>query len=123
MQFLAKLANGQIALWCAYWLIGTPLFLLWGMTGICTVVGCGIQEPTIAGFLLVLFALCSLAIPFMSVAIWRSSSKYPRQSWGQTLVALGAKLCAAAAGLMALIGLAVLIYIAVIFAYAAMDRG
>ena len=122
MKFLARLATGQIALWCTFWLIGTPLALLWDVSGACTAVGCGIQQPIIAGFLLVLFTLTSVAIPFVSVATWRSASKYPRKVWWQTLLAIGAKLCAALSALLATIGLLVVLYIAVIFIYAAVDH-
>ena len=111
MAFLKKLVTGQIALWCAFWLIGIPLALLWDVSGVCTVVGCGIEEPTAGAILLALFALSSIAIPFVSVGLWRSASKYPRQTWSQTLLAIGAKLCAVVSGLLALTGLAVLLYI------------
>jgi hypothetical protein len=122
MKFLAKLATGQIALWCAFWLIGTPLVLLWDVSGLCTAVGCGIQEPMVAGFLLALFTLTSVAIPFVSVAVWRSASKYPRRVWWQTPVAIGAKLCAVFSALLAAIGLAVVLYIGFSIIYAAADR-
>ncbi len=123
MRFLARLATGQIALWCTFWLIGTPLAVLWDVSGTCTAVGCGIQEPIVAGFLLALFTLSSIAIPFVSVAIWRSASKYPRRTWWQTVFAIGAKLSAAVSGVLATIGLLVVLYIAFIFIYAAIDRG
>jgi hypothetical protein len=123
MSFLARLASGQVALWCAFWLIGIPLALLWDASGACSVVGCGIQEPIIGGFLLVLFTLTSMAIPFVSVAIWRSASKYPREARWHTLLAIGAKSCAAFSALLATIGLLVVLYIAVVFIYAAMDSG
>ena len=122
MKFLARLATGQIALWCIFWLIGTPLVLLWDASGLCTVVGCGIQAPAIEGFLLVLFTLTSVAIPFVSVAVWRSATKYPRQVWWQTVLAIGAKLCAVFSALLAAIGLAVILYMAFIFIYASIDR-
>jgi hypothetical protein len=122
MTFLKKLMSGQIALWCAFWLMGIPLALLWDVSGVCTVVGCGIQDPTIGGLLLALFALSSIAIPFVSFAIWRSSSQYPQKTWWHTALALAAKLCAVFSGLLALIGLAVLGYIALVFIYAAFDR-
>jgi hypothetical protein len=111
MTFLKKLMTGQVALWCTFWLIGIPLALIWDVSGVCTVVGCGIEEPTAGAILLALFALSSIAIPFVSVGIWRSASKYPRQTWSQTLLAIGAKLCAVVSGLLALTGLAVLLYI------------
>jgi hypothetical protein len=81
MKFLTRLATGQIALWCTYWLIGTPLALLWDASGACMVAGCGIEEPLIAGFVIALFALASAAMPFVAVAIWRSASNYPQPAW------------------------------------------
>jgi hypothetical protein len=111
MTFLKKLMTGQVALWCTFWLIGIPLALLWDVSGVCTVVGCGIQDTTVAAILLALFALSSIAIPFVSVGLWRSASKYPRRTWSQTLLAIGAKLCAVMSSLLAAIGLAVLLYI------------
>jgi hypothetical protein len=122
MRFLARLATGQIALWCIFWLVGTPLVLLWDVSGVCTAVGCGIQQPIFGGFLLALFALTSVAIPFVSVAIWRSASKYPREVRWHTVLAIGAKLCAALSALLATIGLLVVFYMVVIFIYAAMDH-
>jgi hypothetical protein len=122
MKFLARLAAGQIALWCAFWLIGIPLVLLWDMSGVCTAAGCGIQEPIIEIFLLVLFTLTSMAIPFVSVVIWRSASNYPREAPWQTLLAIGAKLCAVFSALLATIGLLVVLYMAFVFVYAAMDH-
>ena len=123
MKFLARFATGQIALWCAFWLIGIPLAIVWDVSGICTAVGCGVQEPITAGFLLVLFTLSSAIIPLVSVAIWRSASKYPRQAWWHTVFAIGAKLSAAVSGVLATIGLLVVLYIAFIFIYAAIDSG
>jgi hypothetical protein len=111
MKFLRRLATGQVALWRTFWLIGIPLALLWDVSGACTVVGCGIQDTTVAAILLALFALSSIAIPLASVGLWRSASKYPRQTWSQTLLAIGAKLCAVMSSLLAVIGLAVLLYI------------
>jgi hypothetical protein len=111
MTFLKKLMSGQIALWCAFWLIGIPLALLWDVSGVCTIVGCGIQDPTAGALLLALFAVSSSAIPVVSFGIWRSSSKYPQKTWWRTGVALGAKLCAVFSALLAVTGLAVLLYI------------
>jgi hypothetical protein len=122
MKFLKRLLTGQIALWFTFWIIGTPLVVLWDVSGVCTIVGCGVQEPTTAGLLLALSALTSIAIPLVSIAIWRSSSKYPQHIWWQTLLAWGAKLCAALSALLALIGLVVLAYIAFVLVYAAIDR-
>lgn len=112
MNFLKRLARGQIALWCVFWLIGTPLTLMWYVGGVCTVVGCGIGDTTVAAILLALFAISSIAIPFVSVALWRSASKYPRQTWSQTFLAISAKFCAVVSSLLAVTGLTVLLYIA-----------
>jgi hypothetical protein len=123
MTFLKKLMRGQIALWCAFWLIGAPLTFLWCVSGTCTMMGCGIRESEIEGFLLALFALLSVILPFLSIAIWRSASKYPRQTWPQTLFAAGAKLCVTAFGLFALVGLALLLYIGYyVFIYPVLDH-
>ena len=121
MTFLKKLMTGQVALWCTFWLIGIPLAVLWDVSGACTVVGCGISDPTAGTLLLALFAISSLAIPFVSFAIWRSSSRYPQKTW-RTGLALAAKLCAVLSGLLALTGLAVLGYIAFVMIYASFDR-
>ncbi len=122
MKFLAKLAAGNIALWCVFWLIGIPLAVLWDVSGLCTVVGCGIQDPTVGMILLVLFTVSSVVIPLVSVAIWRSATNYPRPTWRQTALAIGAKLCAAVSALIAVIGFLVVLYIAFIFIYAAFDH-
>jgi hypothetical protein len=123
MTLLKKFMSGQIALWCAFWLIGIPLALLWDVSGMCTIVGCGIQEPAIGGLLLALFAVLSIAIPFVSFSIWRSSSNYPQKTPWRTTVALGAKVCALLSGLLALLGLAVLLYIGYyIFIYPVLDH-
>ncbi len=122
MKFLTRLATGQIALWCTYWLIGTPLALLWDASGACMVAGCGIEEPLIAGFVIALFALASAAMPFVAVAIWRSASNYPQQAWWQKLLAFGAKLAAAFSGVVAALSVAGLLYLAYDVIYAALAR-
>ena len=122
MKFLRRLASGDIPLWCTFWLIGTPLVLLWDASGGCTVVGCGFQEPWFGAVLLLLFTISSVAIPFVSVAIWRSASRHLRASWGQKLLAFAAKLSAAISGFLAAVGLLVVLYIVFIFIYAAFDR-
>ena len=98
MTLLKKFMSGQIALWCAFWLIGVPLAFLWDVSGACTIVGCGIQDPAIGGLLLALFAVLSIAIPFVSFAIWRSSSNYPQKTPWRTTVALLGTVGIAAAG-------------------------
>jgi hypothetical protein len=123
MTFLKKLMSGRLALWCTFWLIGIPLALVWYVSGLCPVVGCGIEDPTIGGFLLALFGVASVAIPFVSFAIWRSSSNYPQKTRWRTALALAAKLCAVLSALLALIGLAVLLYIVYYyFIYPAFDH-
>lgn len=123
MTFLKKLMTGQVALWCTFWLVGIPLALVWDVSGVCTVVGCGIQDTTVAAILLALFAFSSIAIPFASFAIWRSSSKYAQKTWRHTVLALAAKLCAVMSGLLAVTGLAVLLYIGFyIFIYPLLDQ-
>jgi hypothetical protein len=119
MRWLARLAAGQVALWCAFWLIGIPLSLLWDVSGGCMVVGCGVQEPLIAAFLIALFTLSSIAIVFVSVSIWRSASNYPREAWWQTPLAIAAKLCAAFSALVATLSFLAVLYFGFDFIYAA----
>lgn len=113
------MATGQIALWCVFWLIGTPLSLVWDASVGCMVTGCGIQEPSIAGLFIALFMLSSIAIVFVAVAIWRSASNYPRKAWWQTPLAIVAKLCAAFSALAAALSFLVLLYFGFFFIYAA----
>jgi hypothetical protein len=94
------LATGQIALWCVFWLIGTPLSLVWDVSGGCMVVGCGVQEPLIVGFLIVLFTLSSIALVFVSLAI-------------------AAKLCAAFSALVTTLSFLAVLYFSFDFIYAA----
>ena len=115
MRFFIRLAIGDIALWCTFWLIGVPLALVWDASGGCMVIGCGIGQPLIAGSFIALFTLSSVAVVFASVAIWRSSSKYPREVWWQGLLAIGAKLCAAVSGLAAALSLLAGFYLVFIF--------
>jgi hypothetical protein len=120
MKFLARLATGDIALWRTFWLIGMPLALVWDASLGCMVLaGFGAQEPFIAGVVIALFALSSAALPFVSVAIWRSSSKYPRDAWWHTVLAWSAKLSAAFSGLTGALSVLGLLYLAFSFIYAA----
>lgn len=123
MKFLARLATGDIALWRTFWLIGTPLALVWDLSGLSMLTGYGVGEPFIAGFIIVLFTLSSAAIPFIAVAIWRSSSRYPRKAWWQWPLAIGAKLCAALSGLTAGLSLLAVLYLLVSFIYASLGQG
>jgi hypothetical protein len=123
MKLLANLATGKIALWRTFWLIGTPLALVWDVTGACMVFGFGVEAPLLAGFIIALFALSSAAIPLVAVAIWRSSSNYPREVWWHGLLALGAKLCAVFSGLVAALSVLGLLYLAYDTIYAALAYG
>jgi multisubunit Na+/H+ antiporter MnhG subunit len=91
MKFLAKLATGQIALWRVYWFIGTPLTLIWLLTGAAIVFLAGIPSLLVVGSIIGVFALATLTIPFAAWAIWRSASNYSRKTWRQTALAWGAK--------------------------------
>lgn len=112
MRFLGNLAAGRIALWRAFWIVGTPLALLWDVTGACMVFGIGVEEPALAGAIIVLFALSSLALPFVAFAIWRSAANYPREAWWQTMLAIAAKSCAAFSGLLGVLSVIGLLYLA-----------
>src|ERR1022692_4486883 len=123
MKFLARLATGDIALWRTFWLIGLPLALIWDITLACMVLGIGVEEPLVAGFIIALFSLASAAIPFVSVALWRSASRYPREAWWRTLLAWSAKSCAAFSALTGVLSLVGLFYLAFTFIYAAVALG
>jgi hypothetical protein len=112
MEFLTRLATGQIALWRTFWLTEAPLALVWYATGACMVFGWGVGEPLIAGFIIAVFALASVALPFASVALWRSASNYPQQAWWQKLLAAGAKLCAVFSGSVTALSVVGLLYLA-----------
>jgi hypothetical protein len=112
MKFLAKLATGQVALWRVFWLVGTPLTLIWLITGAAMLFWPG-TDLFLVSFIIAVFTLATLAIPFVSWAIWRSASNYPRKVWRDTALAWGAKAGAAFWILVALgsvIGLAYLGY-------------
>jgi hypothetical protein len=119
MKFLKRLASGDVALWFAFWLIGTPLALIWDSSGLCMLTECGIGKPYIAIFLIVLFTATCIAILFVSFAIWRSSTKYPRAAWWQTALAIVAKICAVFSALTATLSLVGVLYLAFTFLYAA----
>jgi hypothetical protein len=123
MRFLTRLATGDIALWVTFWLIGLPLTLLWDASGGCMVIGCGIGYPWIGASIIVLFTLSSIAIVLASVAIWRSSSNYPRDAWWKSAIAWGAKACAGFSGLAALLSLIAGFYLIYIFIEAAIAEG
>lgn len=122
MKFLARFATGHVALWRTFWLAGVPLALIWDLTGLCMVVGYGVEEPLLTESIIALFALSSVAIPFVSLAIWRSASNYPRQAWWQSPLAYGAKLCAALSALTAMLSVIGLLYLAYTFVSASLAR-
>jgi hypothetical protein len=101
MKILAKLATGQIALWRVYWFIGTPLTSIWLATGAAMVFVPGLPG-SVVGFIIGVFAVATLTIPFVGWAIWRSASNYPRKVWWHTALAWGAKASAAFWTLVAL---------------------
>lgn len=111
MKFLARLATGQVALWCAFWLIAIPLALLWNASGACMVSGCSLQAPAAIILVIAVFVLATLLTPFASVAVWRSASNYPRKTAWATPLAVAAKLCAAFAALVAVFSIIGLVYL------------
>jgi hypothetical protein len=123
MRFLARLVTGDVALWCTFWLIGVPLALVWDASGGCMVIGCGIGQPLLAGSFIGLFTLSSIAVVVVSVAIWRSSSKYPREAWWRNVLAILAKLCAVVSGLAAALSLLAGSYLIFIFIRATFADG
>jgi hypothetical protein len=119
MKLLTRLVTGQIALWRTFWLIGVPLALVWDLSGACMVLGVGVEDLFLAGFVIALFTLASAALPLVAVAIWRSASNYPRDRWWRTPLAIGAKACAAWSGLTGALSLLGVFYLAFIYIYAA----
>ncbi len=117
MKFLARLAAGDVALWLAFWLVGTPLALIWDATGGCMVVGCGIGEPWAVTSIIALFTVSCLGVMFVSFAIWRSATNYPRTAWWHWLVAIAAKLCAAFSAFAATLSFLAVLYFLVSFLF------
>jgi hypothetical protein len=120
MTFLKRLASGDVALWFAFWLIGTPLALIWDGSGLCMLAECGIGKPYLAIFLIVLFTASCIAIVFVSFAIWRSSTKYPRAAWWNTALAILAKVSAVVSALAAALAFLGVLYLAYNFIQAAL---
>jgi hypothetical protein len=112
MKFLARLAAGNVALWVTFWLIGTPLTLVWDLSGLAMLAGYGVGEPAAAIVLIAIFVLACIAVVFASVAVWRSSSNYPREVWWQWVLVIVAKLCAVISALSAGISFLVVAYLA-----------
>jgi hypothetical protein len=118
MKFLVRLATGDVALWRTFWLIGTPLAVVWDITGLSMLTGFGVGEPLVATLIIAVFTLSSAAIPFVGVGIWRSASRYPREAWWKHLLAWSAKLSAVVSGLAAAVSFCVVLYLAFSFVYA-----
>jgi hypothetical protein len=118
MRFVAKLATGQIALWRVFWLVGTPLTLIWLITGAAMVFWSGAPGLFIVGSVIAVFTLATLTIPFVSWAIWRSASNYPRKVLWHTALAWGAKGCAAFWTIVALASVVGLVYLGYPLVYA-----
>jgi hypothetical protein len=123
MNLLARLATGHIALWCTFWLAAVPLIFIWNSSLGCMMAGCGIGEPFIAGSIKALFTLSSAAIPLASVALWRSSSNYPREAWWHGPLAIAAKIYAAFSAFAATLSLLAILYFAFTFVQAGLDHG
>ncbi|HTZ00935.1 MAG TPA: hypothetical protein VMC05_01285 [Xanthobacteraceae bacterium] len=123
MRFFARLAAGEVALWRVFWLIGTPLALVWDATGLAMITGFGVEEPFVAGFIIAVFTACCAAIPFVAVAIWKSATRYPRGAWWRHALAWGARLAAAVAALAAGLSLITVLYLAYEFVYAILIVG
>jgi hypothetical protein len=111
MKFLANLATGQVALWRVFWLIGSPLTLIWLVTGAAMLFWSGIPYLFVVGFIIAVFTLATLAIPFVSWAIWRSASNYPRKTRWHTAFAWGAKAGAAFWAVVAALSVVGLLYL------------
>jgi len=118
MRFLARLAKGDVALWRVFWLIGTPLALIWDASGGSMLLGIGVGEPLETALVIALFALTSLALVFVAFAVWRSASNYPRKAWWHTALAIAAKISAVFSALTATISFLTVLYLAASFVYA-----
>ena len=111
MRILARLFRGEIALWRIFWLVGVPLAILWDLSGLCMVMGIGVEQAFTAGSIIALFAFASVALPFVAVGTWRSASNYPRGAWWRTALAWAAKAGAVFSGLTGVLSVVGLIYL------------
>ncbi|MFY9696350.1 MAG: hypothetical protein WA776_18920 [Xanthobacteraceae bacterium] len=118
MNFVARLATGDVALWRVFWLLDVPFALVWDITGLSMLTGYGVGAPLVAIVIGAVFTLASAVLPFVSVAVWRSASRYPREAWWKHALAWSAKLCAVFSGLSAGISFCVVLYLAFSFIYA-----
>ena len=113
-----RLAAGDVALWRVFWLIGTPLALVWDATGLSMLTGFGVEQPFVAGTIIALFTASCVAMPFVAWGIWRSASRYPRDAWWRHVLAWGAILCAVLCALAAVVSLLAVFWLAYEFIYA-----
>jgi hypothetical protein len=111
MKFLKRFMTGQVELWRVFWLVGTPLALLWDVTGVCMVLGIGVEQVFARRTIVALFSLATVLTPFVAVAVWRSASNYPRKTGWNTAFAIAAKLSAAISGLIGVLSILGLFYI------------
>jgi hypothetical protein len=123
MKSLARLAAGDVALWRVFWLIGTPLALVWDIAGLSMLTGFGVGEPLVAATIIALFTAACAALPFVAWAIWRSASRYPRELWWHHGLAWAAKFSAVTSGLAAGLSLLAVLYLAYGFIEAALIAG
>lgn len=118
-----RLAGGDVALWRVFWLIGTPLAVVWDATGLAMLTGFGVEQPFVAGLIIGVFTLSCAAIPLVAIATWRSASRYPTQAWWRHALAWGAKLCAVVSGLAAALSFVTVLYLAYEFIDAMLIAG
>ncbi len=119
MKFLARLFAGEVPLWRAFWLVGLPLSLVWdACVAVLLITGLGIGDLLLGGLIIIVFALASLAIVFVSIAIWRSATKYPREVWWQAALAIIAKLCALFSAFVAAISFLTVLFLLANYIYA-----
>ena len=111
MTSLKRLLGGDLPLWRVFWLIGLPLVLVWDLTGACMVFGIGVQSLLLAGLIIGLFTLATLAIPLVSIGLWRSATNFPRKEWWHTPAAWAAKACAVFSGVTSSLSIVGLIYL------------
>ena len=111
MNFLRRLATGQIALWRVFWMIGTPLTLTWLITGAAMLFGFGIRDVFGVALIIAVFTLATLAIPFISLAIWRSASNYAGKTAWHKALAWGARAGAVFWALVAVLSIPGLAYL------------
>lgn len=115
MSFLKRLGAGELPLWRVFWLIGTPLALVWDLTGAAMVFGTGATGPVLTIAIIAIFTLATLALPFIAFATWRSATNYPRGTLMRTALAWAAKAAAVITGLIGVGSIVGLIYLGRLF--------